>query len=53
MKNKKIIKDNKRIVYIYKLIYILKSMRNKVMALYYNSSLYRYLGTEKTAEKII
>lgn len=50
--NNKISKDNKRIVYIHNLIYISKSMRNEIMALYYNSSLYKHPETKKTAEKI-
>ena len=50
--NKKIIKDDKGIVYMHNLIYIPKSMRNKVMALHHNSPLYRHPGTKKTAEKI-
>ena len=37
---------------MHNLIYIPKSMRNKVMALHHDSPLYRYPGTEKTAEKI-
>ena len=50
--NEKITKDNKGIVYMHNLIYILKSMRNKIMALYHDSPLYRYPGIKKTAEKI-
>ena len=53
IKNEKIIKDDKGIVYMHNLIYISKSMRNEVMALHHDLSLYRYPGTEKTAEKII
>lgn len=53
LENKKITKDNKGIVYMHNLIYIPKSIRNKIMALYYNLLLYRYPGTEKTVEKII
>lgn len=50
--NKKIIKDNKGIVYMHNLIYVLKSIRNEVIALHHDLPLYRYPGTEKTAEKI-
>ena len=50
--NKKIIKDDKGIVYMHNLIYIPKSMRNKVMTLHHDSPLHRHPGTEKTAEKI-
>ena len=50
--NNKITKDNKGIVYMHNLIYIPKSMRNKIMALHHNSPLYGYPGTEKTTEKI-
>ena len=50
--NEKSTKDNKGIVYMHNLIYILKSMRNEVMALHHDSPLYKHPGTEKTAEKI-
>ena len=50
--NKKITKDNKGIVYMHNLIYVPKSMRNKIMALHHDSPLHRHPGTKKTAEKI-
>ena len=50
--NEKIIKDNKGIVYMHNLIYISKSMRNKIIALHHDSPLHGYPGTKKTAEKI-
>ena len=53
VENKKITKDNKGILYMHNLIYIPKSMRNEVMAIHHDSSLYRHPGTEKTAEKIV
>ena len=53
VENNKIIKNNKEIVYMHNLIYILKSIKNKIIALYYNLFLYRYLETKKTAEKIV
>ena len=50
--NNKMLKDDKGIVYVHNLIYIPKSMRNEIMALHHDLSLYRHPGTEKTAEKI-
>ena len=50
--NEKIIKDNKGIVYMHNLIYMLKNMRNEIMALHHDSPLHGHPGTEKTAEKI-
>ena len=50
--NKKIIKDDKGIVYMHNLIYMPKSMRNEVMALHHDSPLHGHPGTKKTAEKI-
>ena len=50
--NNKMSKDDKGIVYMHNLIYVLKSMRNEIMALHHDSPLHRHPGTEKTAEKI-
>ena len=50
--NKKITKDDRGIVYMHNLIYVPKSMRNKIMALHHDSPLHGHPGTEKTAEKI-
>ena len=52
-KNKKVIKDDKGIVYMHNLIYIPKSIRNEIMALHHDSPLHRHPGTKKTAEKIM
>lgn len=51
--NNKISKNDKEIIYIHNLIYILKNIRNKIMTLHHNLSLYRYPETEKIVEKII
>ena len=50
--NDKISKNDKKIVYMHNLIYVLKSMRNEIMALHHDSPLHRHPGMEKTAEKI-
>ena len=50
--NNKMSKDDKGILYMHNLIYVLKSMRNEIMALHHDSPLHRHPGMEKTAEKI-
>ena len=50
--NNKMSKDNKGIVYMHNLIYIPKSMRNKIITLHHNLPLHGHPGIEKTAEKI-
>ena len=51
--NNKIITSNNRIIFIYNLIYISKSMRQEIISIYYNLLIYRYIRIEKIAKQII
>ena len=51
--NNKITTSNNRIIFIYNLIYISKSIRQEIISIYYNSLIYRYIRIEKIAEQIM
>ena len=48
--NNKIMTSNNRIIFIYNLIYISKSIRQEIIGMHYNSSIYKYIRIEKIAE---
>ena len=50
--NNKITTSNNRIIFIYNLIYISKSIRQEIIGMHHNSPVYRYIRIEKIAEQI-
>ena len=51
--NNKITTSNNRIIFIYNLIYISKSMRQEIISIYHNLLVYRYIRIEKSAKQVI
>ena len=51
--NKKLSKDEKGLVYMHNLIYMPKSMRNKIIQMHHDQPMFGHLGNEKTTEEIV
>jgi hypothetical protein len=51
-KNKNLTANENGLVYLRNLIYIPDCMRTKIIKQHHNNPIYRYMGTEKTAELI-
>ena len=50
--NKKLSKDKKGLVYMHNLIYVSKSMRNKIIWMHHNQLMFGHLGNKKTIKQI-
>ena len=50
--NNKLSKDEKGLVYIHNLIYVPKSMRNKIIQTHHDQPMFGHLGNKKTTEQI-
>lgn len=53
VENKYFTTNNKGIVYLQGLIYILKYIRSKIIIRYYKNLIYSYIGAESTAKAIL
>ena len=50
--NDKLTTDSKGLVYMHNLIYVPKSMRNKIIQMHHNQPIFGHLGNKKTTEQI-
>ena len=50
--NNKLSKDKEGLVYMHNLIYVPKSMRNKIIQMHHNQPMFGHLGNKKTTEQI-
>ena len=50
--NDKLSKDEKGLVYMHNLIYVPKSMRNKIIQMHHDQPMFRHLGNEKMTKQI-
>ena len=48
--NNKLSKDKRGLIYIHNLIYMPKSMRNKIIQMHHDQPIFRHLGNKKTTE---